>query len=59
MARMGWQTRHKPLLVGNRMVLPLYSDGFDFSLMALTDDGGKTWQFSLEVLCARGFLNQG
>lgn len=45
--RMGWQTRNKPLeLPSGRLVLPLYSDGFDFSLMALTDDGGRTWSFS-------------
>jgi predicted neuraminidase len=26
--------------------VPLYSDGFDFSLMAITDDYGKTWRTS-------------
>jgi predicted neuraminidase len=45
--RMGWQTKNKAVLVnGNRIIVPLYSDGFSFSLMALTDDNGKTWQFS-------------
>lgn len=45
--RMGWQTRAKPFLTeSGRMILPLYSDGFSFSLMAYTDDGGETWQFS-------------
>ena len=45
--RLGWQTRNKPLfLPSGRMIVPLYSDGFDFSLMALTDDGGKHWHFS-------------
>jgi predicted neuraminidase len=45
--RMGWQTRSKPILTGSgRMIVPLYSDGFSFSLMAYTDDGGSTWQFS-------------
>jgi hypothetical protein len=30
--RMGWQTRNKPLfLPSGRMIIPLYSDGFDFS----------------------------
>ena len=38
--RMGWQTRNKPFfLESGRMLLPLYSDGFDFSLIAYTDDG--------------------
>ncbi len=45
--RMGWQTKNKAVLVnGNRIIVPLYSDGFSFSLMALTDNGGRTWQFS-------------
>jgi len=45
--RMGWQTKNKPITVNNnRIILPLYSDGFEFSLMAITDDHGKTWQFS-------------
>jgi len=45
--RMGWQTKNKPVLLdGDRIILPLYSDGFSFSLMAITDDGGAHWQFS-------------
>jgi len=52
--RMGWQTKNKAVfLKDGRMILPLYSDGFSFSLMALTDDGGKNWQFS-EPLVAPG-----
>jgi predicted neuraminidase len=40
----GWMTRIKPLLIDdNKIVLPLYSDGFNFSLMALSDNDGKTW----------------
>ena len=44
--RMGWQTKNKAVFIGDRLILPLYSDGFGFSLMAITDDYGKTWQFS-------------
>jgi predicted neuraminidase len=45
--RIGWQTKNKAVIVdANRIIIPLYSDGFSFSLMALTDDGGKTWRFS-------------
>lgn len=41
----GWMTRIKPLLLpGNRIVLPLYSDGFNLSLMAISDDDGRTWK---------------
>jgi len=52
--RMGWQTKNKAVFTNDgRMVLPLYSDGFSFSLMAITDDGGVHWQFS-EPLVAPG-----
>ena len=45
--RMGWQTKNKAVILkGNRIIIPFYSDGFSFSLMAITDDGGRTWQFS-------------
>ena len=45
--RMGWQTKNKAVLIdGKRIIVPLYSDGFSFSLMAITDDNGATWQFS-------------
>jgi predicted neuraminidase len=52
--RVGWQTKNKAAIVDdNRIIVPLYSDGFSFSLMAITDDGGKNWQFS-EPLVAPG-----
>jgi predicted neuraminidase len=45
--RMGWQTKNKPFITQTgRIILPLYSDGFSFSLMAMTDDLGATWSFS-------------
>lgn len=45
--RLGWMPRPHPFMVGEkRLLLPLYSDGFDFSLMAYTDDGGENWQVS-------------
>lgn len=50
--RIGWQSRNKPLILGNRMLLPLYSDGFDFSIIAITDNWGETWQFSEPVVGA-------
>ena len=45
--RVGWQTKNKAVIVNkNRMIIPFYSDGFSFSLMAITDDCGKSWKFS-------------
>ena len=45
--RVGWQTKNKAVIVDhNRIIVPLYSDGFSFSLMAVTDNGGRNWQFS-------------
>lgn len=43
----GWMTRTQPLLLDSgRVLLPLYSDGFNFSLIAFTDDFGQHWQVS-------------
>jgi predicted neuraminidase len=53
--RLGWQPRCKPtILPGGRMLLPLYSDTFSISIMAITDDGGRTWRASKPLL---GFGN--
>lgn len=42
--RLGWMTRAHPLVLqGKRLIVPLYSDGFNFSLMAITDDWGGSW----------------
>ncbi len=41
----GWMTRIKPLLLENgRIVLPLYSDGFNLSMMAISEDDGESWR---------------
>jgi predicted neuraminidase len=34
------------------MLLPLYSDGFDFSMIAISDNWGETWQFSEPIIGA-------
>ena len=40
--RLGWMTRAHPYVLDNsRLIVPLYSDGFNFSLMAITDDGAR------------------
>ncbi len=45
--RLGWQPRCKPTqLPGGRILLPLYSDTFSISLMAISDDAGKSWKAS-------------
>lgn len=46
----GWMTRIKPVVEGSNIILPLYSDGFNFSLMAISSDHGKTWQPSLPLV---------
>lgn len=54
MNRLGWQPRCKPtVLPSGRIVLPLYTDTYSVSLMALSDDGGKTW-FASEPLVGYG-----
>jgi predicted neuraminidase len=42
--RLGWQPRCKPtVLPSGRILLPLYTDTFSLSIMAISDDGGTTW----------------
>jgi len=49
--RMGWQTKNKPFILnGKRLIVPFYSDGLSCSIFAITDDWGKTWQFSNPVI---------
>ena len=52
--RLGWMTRvHPQVIDGQRLLVPLYSDGFNISLMAITDDWGSTW-FTSEPLIGQG-----
>src|ERR1044072_2176496 len=49
--RLGWMTRAHPFILdGKRLIVPLYSDGFSFSLMAITDDWGKSWTTSTPIV---------
>lgn len=49
--RLGWMTRAHPFVLENkRLIVPLYSDGFSISLMAITDDWGKTWHTSTPLV---------
>ena len=50
-SRMGWMTRVHPLeLPSGRVLVPLYSDGYSWSLIAITDDGGLTWKTSTPLV---------
>lgn len=45
--RLGWQPRCKPTtLASGRILLPLYSDTFSISIMAISDDAGESWYSS-------------
>ncbi|HNQ87357.1 MAG TPA: exo-alpha-sialidase [Verrucomicrobiota bacterium] len=49
--RLGWMTRAHPFVLdGRRIIVPLYHDGFSFSLMAITEDGGATWHVSAPLV---------
>jgi len=51
--RLGWMTRAHPFVLdAKRLIVPLYSDGFSFSLMAITDDWGQTWHTSTPLVGA-------
>jgi len=49
--RLGWMTRVHPIMTSDkRIMLGLYSDVFNCSLAAFTEDWGATWQFSEPIL---------
>lgn len=49
--RLGWQPRCKPtVLPSGRILLPLYTDTFSISIMAVSDDDGRTWYASKPLL---------
>ena len=53
--RLGWMTRLHPIMVSDtKMLLGLYTDVFSASLVAMTEDWGKTWTFSEPIV---GFGN--
>ena len=52
-----WQTRCNPIIINyqckSRMILPLYSDHFGFSLIFYSDDYGNTWKQSTTPIMGR------
>ena len=49
--QIGWMTRTQPLVLDSgRILLPLYSDGFNVSLMAYSDDSGENWHASAPIV---------
>jgi predicted neuraminidase len=53
--RLGWAPRCKPtILPSGRILLPLYTDTFSISIMAVSDDNGSTWYASQPLI---GFGN--
>jgi predicted neuraminidase len=49
--RIGWQPRCKPtVLPSGRILLPLYSDTYSLSIMAISDDDGETWYSSKPLM---------
>jgi predicted neuraminidase len=52
--RLGWQPRCKPtVLPAGRILLPLYTDTYSVSVIAISDDHGRTWHSS-EPICGFG-----
>lgn len=47
----GWMTRIKPLILSSgKILLPVYSDGLNFSMLAMSSDEGQTWISSLPIV---------
>ena len=52
-SRMGWFTRtHPQQLPSGRILVPMYSDGYSYGIMAISDDGGATWTASEPIVGA-------
>ncbi len=50
-SRMGWFTRTHPVqLPSGRILVPMYSDGYSFGIMAISDDGGYNWTASQPIV---------
>jgi len=53
--RLGWMTRVHPFILNEeRLIVPLYTDGYDLSIMAISDDWGGHWTASEPLI---GFGN--
>lgn len=49
--QLGWMPRCQPIMLSeDKMIIGLYSDIFLCSVMAITDDAGKTWTFGEPVM---------
>ena len=47
----GWMTRIHPIsLESGRILLPLYSDGYNISIVAISDDNGNNWKASNPIV---------
>ena len=47
----GWMTRtHPTVLPSGRILLPLYSDGYNVCLVAISDDNGEHWRASKPIV---------
>ena len=50
-SRIGWIARSRPIhLPTGRVILPIYSDGLSFSMMAISDDDGESWYNSKPIV---------
>ena len=50
-SRVGWFTRtHPQQLPSGRILVPMYSDGYSFSIMGISDDNGATWYASEPIV---------
>src|SRR5690554_369694 len=47
----GWMGRTQPLITeSGRVLMPLYPDGYNMSLVAISDDNGDRWRPSLPIV---------
>jgi predicted neuraminidase len=50
-SRLGWFTRNHPIeLASGRMLVPMYSDGYSYGIVAISDDDGETFYASEPIV---------
>ncbi len=48
--RIRWRINNRVISANGKILLPLYSDGLEISVIVITEDGGKSWEFGEPIV---------